>query len=99
MKKACKISIDSTSIDIPYASFQYYFCDALFSRPKKRWEVDELLELFGEESEPEKWRKIYDTMVALNRKTSGLTDKLFVVKDKRYFIDPRVVTVVSYVNS
>lgn len=99
MKKTCKIVIDKQSIDVPYASFQYYFCDALFFRPKKRWEVDELLELFGEDFGAEKWRKVYDTMVALNRKTSALIDKLFVVKDKRYFINPKLVSAVSHVNS
>jgi hypothetical protein len=95
MKKACKLSI----VEIPYASFQYYFCEALFLRPKKRWEVDELLEIFGEDFGIEKWRKVYDTMVALDKKTSDLVHKLFMVKDKRYFVNPRLLPIIRYVNN
>lgn len=99
MKKSCKIFVDGELIDIPYASFQFYFCDSLFSKPKKRWEVDELLEIFGEDFGVEKWRKIYDTMVALNKKTSGMVEKLFIVKDKRYFINPKLTSIIEHANS
>lgn len=99
MKKTCKLVVDEEAVDIPYASFQYYFCDALFSKPKKRWEVDELLEIFGEDFGAEKWRKVYDTMVALDRKTSGFVDKLFMVKNKRYFVNPEYINITNHINS
>lgn len=98
MRKACKLVVDGQNVDIPYASFQYYFCDALFQRPKKKWEVDELLQIFGEDFGVEKWRKVYDTMVALDKKTSSLVEKLFMVKSKRYFINPQFLPLINYVN-
>lgn len=96
MKKACKLDIDGQIIDIPYASYQYYFCNTLFLKPQKKWENDELLEVFGEDFGVEKWRKVYDTMIALNRKTSHLVDKLFIVKDKRYFLNPELTQSVKF---
>lgn len=93
LKKESKLMIDDHVIDIPYASFQYYFCDAMFSKPQKRWEVDELSEKFGEEVSPRNWRKVYDTMTALNKKVYDiLKDKLFVVRDKTYSLNPFFLT-------
>ena len=98
MKSECKINIDGNEIEIPYSSYQYYFCKALFQKPQKKWEADELLEIFGDkELGSEKWRKIYDTMVALNKKTSHLVDKLFIVRDKRYSLNTQLVTTVRFV--
>lgn len=94
MKKDCKLVIDNESIDIPYSSYQYYFCQALFQKPQKKWEADELLEILGEDFGPEKWRKIYDTMVALNRKTANMVDKLFIIRDKRYFVNTQLAAAV-----
>lgn len=95
MKDAGKLMIDEYRIDIPYASYQYYFCKSLFSKPHKKWEADELLEIFGEDFGREKWRKVYDTLVALNRKTSYLKDKLFIVKDKRYYINTKFLNLIQ----
>lgn len=95
MKKNCKLVIDDKEIDIPYSSYQYYFCNCLFLKPSKKWETDELLEIFGEDFGAEKWRKVYDTMIALNKKTAGLVDKLFIVKDKRYSINPQLLSVIK----
>lgn len=98
MKKDCKLVIDGETIEIPYSSYQYYFCQALFQKPQKKWEADELLEVLGDKDfGPEKWRKIYDTMVALNKKTSHVTDKLFIVRDKRYFLNTQLVTAAKLV--
>lgn len=88
-KKDSKLMIDQDVIKIPYASYQYYFCEALFSKPTKRWEIDELLEKFGEDIGSNKWHKIYDTMVVLNKKTNNtLEEKLFITNNKTYSINP-----------
>ncbi len=88
-KKDCKLSIDEHSIIVPYASYQYYFCEALFSKPNKRWEIDELLEKFGEQIESNKWHKVYDTMALLNKKTGAvLNAKLFITTNKTYSVNP-----------
>lgn len=84
-KKNCQITINDTTIDIPYASNQYYVCEALFSKPSKRFEQDELLERFGEESSADNWRKVYDAVLAINKKTGY---KLVVYKDKTIRINP-----------
>lgn len=99
LKKECKLMIDEKSIEIPYASFQYYFCSALTQKPQKKWETDEILEVFGEDMGSDKWRKVYDTMVGLNRKTEHLVEKLFVVRDKRYFINPSLNKIVEIVTT
>lgn len=97
VKKDSKLFFDDRSIDIPYASYQYYFCDALFTKPTKRWEVDELLELFGETIGNNEWRKVYDTMIALNKKISEiLGEKLFIVKNKTYRINPQLVAKITH---
>lgn len=95
MKKACRLTIDDHKIDIPYASYQYYFCSALFAKPQKKWEADELLEIFGEDMGFEKWRKVYDTMVALNRKSANFVNKLFIVKDKRYSLNTQMSSTIQ----
>ena len=97
-KSDCKLTVDGTEIEIPYSSYQYYFCQALFQKPHKKWEADELLEIFGEKDfGSEKWRKVYDTMVALNKKTTHLVDKLFIVRNKRYSLSTQLVTTVRFV--
>lgn len=88
-KKQSLIQIDEHQIKIPYASFQYYFCTTLFSKPQKKWETDEILDAFGEEVNASSWRKVYDAMTALNKKTGSiLHDKLFIVQNKTFRINP-----------
>jgi hypothetical protein len=80
-KKTGTIYVDKRKIVIPYASNQYYLCKAVFLNPNKNWEVDELLEKFGEEAMSGATRKIYDAMLAVNKKT-GI--KLVVHKNKTF---------------
>lgn len=83
--KKSKLFIDEREIDIPYGSNQYSLCKLLFSNPRKRFENDEILEAFGEEISS-KERKVYDTMIAVNRKT-GLP--LIVYSSKTYQCNPK----------
>jgi len=94
-KKAGSIVLDHEEIIIPYATNQYYLCDTLFSNPKRRWELDELLEKFGEQ-DLTNWRKVYDAMVIINKKIAQYMDeKLIVVKDKTYQINPKLLPKLS----
>lgn len=83
--KQGKLIIDDKKISIPYATNQYYMLKTLFSNPNKRWETDELLDKFGELKGEEGARKIYDTMVNINRKVAGyLEDKLIITQNKTF---------------
>ena len=88
-KRDGKLQIDEHSIEIPIDSNQYYLCKAIFSNIKKRWELDELLEEFGDDSAVENWRKIYDTMTVINKKASPyLPVKLIELREKTYSLNP-----------
>jgi hypothetical protein len=78
--------IDGTQIDIPYSSNQYYLAKALLSKPTKKWELDELFAITGEDVNDSNYRKYYDTVIALNKKV-GI--KLFEYKDRIYRINPK----------
>jgi hypothetical protein len=80
-KKTSVLTVNKNEISIPYASNQYEICTALFSLPQKKWEADELLEKFGEEINKDSNRKIYDAMLAVNKKVGF---QLIVYQDKRY---------------
>lgn len=85
------ITINTVKIPIPYATNQYSLCAALFAAPKKRWEVDELLERFGENQEKGSWRKVYDAMIMINKKVRDIVDlKLIFIKNKTYSINPEL---------
>jgi hypothetical protein len=86
------IHLDGKTIQIPYATNQYELAKAVFSAPTKRWELDELLELFGETENLGNWRKVYDATLALNKK-AGL--KIVVYKDKTFRLNPELVPLVK----
>jgi hypothetical protein len=87
-KKSGVLLFNEFEVSIPYATNQFYLCEALFSSPKKRWEIDELLEKFGEQ-DLKNWRKIYDAMTIVNKKTSEfMSEKLIVLQQKTYQLNP-----------
>lgn len=84
--------IDDLEIAIPYATNQHVLCVSLFSSPKKHWETDELLEKFGEGDYKKNWRKVYDTMLIVNKKVSQIADiKLITSRDKTYQLNPSLI--------
>lgn len=92
-KKACVLTINTTSFEFTYATNQYYLLSSLFASPRKKWETDELIEKFGEEWNKNSWRKVYDAMAAINAKTAEcMTPKLIVVSNKTYQINPRLLS-------
>lgn len=82
------LTIDKKAVQIPYATNQYELANAVFAAPAKRWELDELLEKFGETENFNNWRKVYDATLALNKR-AGL--KLVVYKDKTFRLNPDFV--------
>lgn len=94
-KKESSLIFDDTKMLIPFATNQYYLLECLFSNPKKRWETDELLERFGEH-DLTNTRKVYDTMLVLNKKTAHiLGEKLLIAKEKTYQINPLLLSKIS----
>lgn len=83
------IQIDDKKISIPYASNQYYLCKSLFAYPQKRWERDELLEKMGEDTSEGNSRKIYDAVLAINKKTNL---KLITYKNKTYRLNSHFIS-------
>lgn len=94
--KSGKLIIGENKIDIPLDSNQYYFCKAVFSNVKKRWELDELLEQFGDDPSSDNWRKVYDTMTVLNKKSAPfLPVKLIELKEKTYVLNPELQSLIK----
>ncbi len=91
-KEGSYIEIDNKKTIIPYATNQYYLCEAIFSDASKRWNQDELIERFGERVEKNNWRKIYDAYLTVNKKVSL---KLIDYQDKIYRINPELVSKIS----
>lgn len=72
---------------IPYASHQYYICNALLSQPDKKWEYDQLLEKIGDNNEQINTRKVYDAVLAINKR---INYKLIEYRNKVFFINPDI---------
>lgn len=88
-KKNSILHINETQISIEYASNQYYLTEAVLEQPSKRWEVDEIMDKFGEELSQNSWRKVYDAMISINRKTAPiLNEKLILVEGKTFRLNP-----------
>lgn len=95
-KEKCLIFINEYKLPVTYATNQYYLCVALFSKPNKKWEVDEILDKFGIENELGAWRKIYDAMASINKKSSAVMQpKLIITSNKTYLINPSLVSLVN----
>lgn len=91
-KKNSIIFINDKKIPIAFATNQYYLCKSIFDNPNKRWEADELIDKFGEESHQNSWRKVYDAMNLINKKVaSELNQKLIVLDSKTYRLNPNLI--------
>jgi hypothetical protein len=82
------IHIIGKTVKIPHGTNQYYLCRAIFRKPKKRWENDELLENFGSDNQQEKEVKQqpYDAMIAVQKKVNKKTgiEDLILYENKTY---------------
>jgi hypothetical protein len=89
--KQSLLLIDNNSLEVAYASNQYYLLRTLFSNPQKRFETDELLEEFGEINTKTDSRKVYDTMTNINKKVAGyIREKLIINQNKTYQLNPQL---------
>lgn len=86
-KKDSILYINERIYRIPYASHQYYICMALLSQPDKKWEYDQLLEKMGDNDEQINTRKVYDAVLAINKRVSH---KLIEYRNKVFFINPDI---------
>lgn len=86
-KKDCVLYINEKIYHIPYASHQYYICNALFSQPDKKWEYDQLLDKMGDNNEQINTRKVYDAVLAINKRVNY---KLIEYRNKVFFINPNI---------
>lgn len=73
-------------VHLPINSNQFYLCAKLISKPNKKFSQDELLDMFGEELTHDSWRKVYDAMLAVNKKVGF---KLIRYEDKVYFLNEK----------
>jgi hypothetical protein len=90
-KKESALYINDSLIPITYASNQYYLCLILFSAPKKKWELDEIQDKIGDPNTT--WRKTYDAMNSINKKTDKyLQSKLVVTNNKTFQINPKLAS-------
>lgn len=88
-KNTGTIYLDKTILKIEYGSKQFDLCRALFSRPGKRWEYDELLEKNHLTEDEQSTRMFYDAALNINQKIQQLLgDKLIVYDNKTYRINP-----------
>ena len=87
------LSVDTQEITIPYATNQFYLLQALFHKPSKRWETDELLKKFGVDDGYTNARKVYDAMVKINNKVQRFTPhKLVLNQNKTYQLNTSLIT-------
>jgi len=93
LKNESIIEINNKQIPITLGTNQHYMCMALFMAPKKSWHVDELLEKFGESNSREGWRKVYDAMTSINKKSSQvMNEKLITTVNKTYKFNPLLIS-------
>jgi hypothetical protein len=88
-KQDSSIEIGNASVKLPYAKYEYLLAQALFSKPKKRWENDELAESMA--FDDDKYTAIYDTYIRLNDRISSITgiENLILYGDKTYQLNPK----------
>jgi hypothetical protein len=83
---AC-VRIDDRTIPIPVGSIQYQLCQKIFSQPFRAYTSDEIFDHTTEMSISHGWRKAYDAMVLLNKKTIPfLHIRLVQLQDKQFLL-------------
>ncbi len=63
------LHVDRTAIPIPADTFQYFLCDLLFSKPVKKWSIEEIENRIPE-NHPYTKRTLYDTVIHINKKAT-----------------------------
>jgi len=89
------IRFEDKTIKVPYDSLQYEICKVLFSKPQKRWELDEIMDKMGEEYSDEMpkkvWRKFYDAVRLLNEKSKqDLGANIIIAESKTFRVNAQI---------
>lgn len=83
--------INDNRIVFPDNSHQLHILSCLFKDPEKSWSAQEIATAFHE-TDGNIWRRIYDAMLVVNKKADQhLDDKLVIIKDKKFLINPAVL--------
>jgi hypothetical protein len=82
------LRVDDRSVELVPGTNQYELTSALFEAPERKWDQDILLKRFNEEVTEDNWRKVYDALLAINKKT-GI--KLVLYKNKTYMMNPEYI--------
>lgn len=90
------LQIDTARIEIPLDTHQYHVLYCLFHSKDMQCSAEDITAAFGEH-EGNIWRRVYDVMLVLNKKTEAyLDDKLIVIKNRRFHINPIFHTKITH---
>lgn len=79
------LHLDRVTIPIPIHSYQHSLIQTLLADPYRSHTADSILKA-NEEPGQNAWRKVYDAMTQLNRKTNPILGRLVVLKDSHFSI-------------
>lgn len=82
------LHIDGSKIEIPEDTHQYHVLYCLFKNPDHLCTAEDIADQFGD-PEGNIWRRVYDVMLILNKKTEAyLDDKFIIIRNKKFLINP-----------
>ncbi|MBP7967232.1 cache domain-containing protein [Candidatus Woesebacteria bacterium] len=89
------LRIDSSKIEIPGDTHQYHVLYCLFKNEDHMCTAEDISDQFGD-ADGNIWRRVYDVMLILNKKTEPyLEDKFIIIRNKKFLINPILHTKIS----
>lgn len=87
-----QLIINDRNIGLTNGTNQYLMLQAMLAAPKKKWSADELLDKIGEDINRNGWRKLYDAMSSVNKKTAAaMVPKLITTSNKTYRVNTELI--------
>lgn len=87
-----KLSLDTFSFTFPKDTNQFQLLKEVFVKPGKAIHEDRLLKLIGKDLNKENWRVIYNSLLAVNKKTGV---KLILYQDRSYRLNPEFLQLIN----